>query len=152
MKKTEKLLILLVVVLIAGLAIISCDKDSGTESGISALYGTWNMLSMHMRMTVAGIVFMDTTETPGPGEYTHVTLNENGTYETNEMYDGIPETGTGTYTIEGDSVTISDFDEEGPQTFKWNVAGNILTLKKNMVETDEGIVNTLDLEITFEKM
>jgi len=150
MKLFKQLTVFLLVILMFSLLSTSCDKNS-TKPGISALYGMWNWLQTHTKVTVAGVALYDTTEVPGNGEYTHITINEDGTFSS-EDFDGATKTiDTGTYTVNGDSVTIK-VEGEDPGTFHWSIAGDILTFLLNNTVTEQGITGQLYIESKFKKM
>ena len=118
MKLSKQIAVFFVILIIASLTVTSCDKNS-TNTGIDAIYGTWNWLQTHMQLKLQGIVIMDSTETPGEGEYTHVTVNEDGTWHSEDYSDGTKETEDGTFVIKGDSVTFTIPEEES----EWIVSG-----------------------------
>ncbi|RKY82594.1 hypothetical protein DRQ07_00815, partial [candidate division KSB1 bacterium] len=96
MKLSKQMAVFIVVLIITGLTVTSCDKSS-TNAGIDAIYGTWNWLSSHFVMKIQGIVLIDSTESPGQGEYLHITINEDGTWHSEEYSDNEKETEDGTF-------------------------------------------------------
>jgi len=150
MKFLKQVSLFLLIIFVVGLVAISCDKNS-TEPSISNLYGTWNWLKTITKVTIGGVAIVDTTEYPEQGEYTTITINEDGTYSTEDLDDGVKTTETGTYTVKGDSVTISPKDEE-PVTFHWEINDDILTFRFDADTTLEGITAHFFVQSDFKKV
>ena len=98
-----------------------CSKDLEDE-----IIGSWSLQSETVTETYNGQTHTE-TEYPEEGESTIITFNEDNTFTEVVIYDGNDFTTTGTYSINGDKLTINPEDDE-PSTGTLEIDGKDMTL------------------------
>ena len=102
-------------------AFTGCSKDLEDE-----IIGSWSLVSETVIETYNGQSHTE-TEYPEEGDSTIITFNEDNTYTEVVIYDGNDFTTTGTYSINGDKLTINPEDDE-PSTGTLEIDGKNMTL------------------------
>lgn len=103
------------------LAFTSCSKDLEDE-----IVGSWKMVSETVTETYNGQSHSE-TEYLEEGDSVIYTFNEDKTYTEVIIYDGNDFTTTGTYSINGDKLTINPEDDD-PTTSTLEIDGNDMTI------------------------
>ena len=103
-------------------AFTGCSKDFEKD-----IVGSWRLVSTTITETIQGQSHTE-TETPDEGESTIMTFNEDNTCSESVTYEGQTFTTTGTYSINGDQLTIQLQDQDEPSTSTIDIDGNNMTL------------------------
>lgn len=103
------------------LVFTSCSKDLEDE-----IVGSWKMVSETVTETYNGQSHSE-TEYPEEGDSVIYTFNEDNTYTVVITYDGNDFTTTGTYSINGDKLTINPEDDD-PTISTLEIDGNNMTI------------------------
>lgn len=103
-------------------AFTGCSKDLEKD-----IIGSWRLVNTTITETIQGQSHTE-TETPDEGESTIMTFNEDNTCSESVTYDGQTFTSTGTYSINGDQLTIHFAGEEEPTTSTIDIDGSNMTL------------------------
>ena len=149
-KVTNKLLLFIFITLTIGF-LAGCDSDSGTESNEpGSVVGTWQLTSAVLyntpvgTMTLTAEIFLDNS---GTGAETSVLqFNEDGTASVTTNYeDGSEETIGGTWSTNGDNITVVGAGLDDTMTYE--VSGNTLTLTLIMPIDFFGDGNEIDVTI-----
>ena len=104
------------------LAFMSCSKDLE-----DAIVGSWKMVSETVTETYNGQSHSE-TEYPEEGDSVIYTFNEDNTYTEVIIYDGNDFTTTGTYSINGDKLTIHREGDDEPNISTLEIDGNTMTI------------------------
>ena len=109
---------------------IGCEDDEATTS--DTLVGVWNMTS---------IVVVDdgqTTTIDASSDYSMVIIfNEDGTYSNQGVIEGDSHSETGTWSTQGDKLTIIFEEEEGTITDIWDYTLSGSSFSMSISEADD---------------
>lgn len=103
-------------------AFTGCSKDLEKE-----IVGSWRWESTTITETIQGQSHTE-TDTPDEGESTIFTFNEDNTCSETVTYEGQTFTTTGTYSLNGDQLTIQLQDQDEPSTSTVDIDGSDMTL------------------------
>jgi hypothetical protein len=130
----KKILFISSVLLVSGISLISCKKDSASSSA-SSLVGTWEATTAH---TVEVDSTISNTPNITDSTYTHghaptITFNSNGTYSISDPFDTPPSTEAGTWTVADGKLTTIATSGTGNGGLEvvdaaFSVSGNKLTV------------------------
>lgn len=116
---------------------ISCGSDDATpltENEQMNLLGSWRQLAIQFEEE--GDIWRDVSQCTGDWQYTMLyTYNANGTYRVVNLCDEVPQPLSGTYTVDGDVLTLNLLGEV--QTYRVIVV-NTTTIILHMFEVHEG--------------
>ncbi len=113
---------------------ISCGDDNPVASEEESIVGTWVLTKM--TATFSGV----TLTIPADEMSITVTIKSDNTYQATIIEEGITTPETGTWSISGNTVTLTDSDGE-ITTATFTIEGNKLTI--SFTETEEGVVLTI---------
>jgi hypothetical protein len=144
MKKSFKTLVAVVCAALT-FGLTSCAKDAE-----DLIIGTWDFVSMEMTMTYGDEDPYVETITPGEGESTTYTFKKDGTFEMIDVTADGTTTGTGTYTVKDNKITMSYTDEDGENTETYDIKSidkKAMTL--NTTESTEWEGETFTMSVTI---
>ena len=115
------------------LLVVGCGKDSTGAGGgesytIADMVGTWEMLTEEMIMTVDGQVTMTENIVADNNNSQTLTVHENGTFYIVYLTNGLPHDDSGSFTINGNSVTVDIVGNPIEITGTLSITANILTM------------------------
>ena len=121
------------IILISVIAFWGCDKDStGTGGGesytIADLVGTWEMLTEETITTIANQTPTTENRVADNNNSKTLTVYENGTFYIDYLTDGAPDDDSGSFTINGNSVTVDIVGNPIEITGTLSITANILTM------------------------
>lgn len=128
MKKMRILAVLFVAA--SMVALTGCSKDVEKE-----IIGSWRLISTTMTETYQGQTHTE-TETPAEDEVVIYKFNENNTFSMSANYEGHDFTRTGTYSLDGDKLTIKFDEDEQSSTGTVKIDGSDMTM--TFIESYEG--------------
>ena len=103
-------------------AFTGCSKDLEDE-----IIGSWSLQSETVSETYNGQTHTE-TETLEEGESVIMTFNEDNTLTEVVVYDGNEFTSTGTYSINGDKLTVHMEGDDESTTSTLDIDGNTMTI------------------------
>ena len=118
--------------LLTVLAFLGCDNDStGTSGGsytIADLVGTWEMLTEETITTIANQTPTTENRVADNNNSKFLTVYENGTFYIVDLTNGVPDEDTGSFTVNGNSVTVDVVGVPIEITGTLSITANILTM------------------------
>ncbi|WP_067149572.1 lipocalin family protein [Pseudotamlana agarivorans] len=114
MKKNTSVILLTVAVL-ASLFLMSCSNDDDDDDEVEEvgevfneeLYGKWTLFVLHEREYVNGTFESERYYKFGEDEISDLTFYENSTFYKYESFYGVRENEKGTYSFDGDVLTLT---------------------------------------------
>ena len=104
-------------------ALVGCSKDEEKE-----IIGSWRLLSTTVTETYQGQTHSE-TETPTEDEVVIFTFNENNTFSLSTNYEGNEFTRTGSYSLNGDKLSMKyDDEDEFSSTGTVKIDGSDMTM------------------------
>lgn len=145
MKYRASFLALLVFILVCGLFIGGCDKDSGTDTG-DDLTGTWEL--NEVTMNSKGQTVKVTPEQAGV--QITLELNSDGSFSVTEIREGVTAVETGTWHVDGNQLIIEP-EDEAPESIPFSLDGNRMTISQIEMEDidNDGVPDTVAMQLEF---
>jgi len=146
MKKTNVIVLIGLCLLFTGILLTNCEKKSSTEVKAGDLVGTWVLTKVTITFGTGQSITLEGQALQAAGISGTITIRADGTYTAVMNMGDDPITENGTWTIDGNNLTLTT--SEGSETVPFTLSGNKLTITITEDIDEDGQDDTMKLEFT----